>query len=149
MRDWAIGVDSDQYDAADPSVQGVIMTSMLENVNITVFEDLTRSTGTTFPSGVDAYDLSVDGIGYSTTGRLVDDIAGDLDAQAADHRRGDHGPDHSLTGWLIGATSPGPWPRLATQARKPIGQRSVDSVQRNAFHPDVQGRNLCRALHRQ
>ena len=29
---WAIGVDSDQYQTADPAVQNVILTSMLKRV---------------------------------------------------------------------------------------------------------------------
>ena len=34
---WAIGVDSDQYELADDSVKDVIMTSMLKNVDVAVF----------------------------------------------------------------------------------------------------------------
>ncbi len=75
----AIGVDSDQYNTADPSVQGVIMTSMLKNVNVAVFNYLSEVAGGTFPSGVNTYDLSVDGVGYSTTGGLIDDIVPQLD----------------------------------------------------------------------
>lgn len=76
----AIGVDSDQYNTADPSVQDVIMTSMLKNVNVAVYEYLTEVAGGTFPTGTNTYDLSVDGVGYSTSGGQVDDIAADLDA---------------------------------------------------------------------
>ena len=76
----AIGVDSDQYNTADPSVQDVILTSMLKNVNVAVYEYLTEVAGGTFPAGETVYDLSVDGVGYSTSGGFVDDIAADLDA---------------------------------------------------------------------
>lgn len=76
---WAIGVDSDQYNTADASVQDVILTSMLKNVNVAVFEYLTEVNDGNFPSGVTRYDLSVDGVGYSTSGGFVDDITGDLD----------------------------------------------------------------------
>ena len=76
----AIGVDSDQYNTADPSVQDVIMTSMLKNVNVAVFNYLTEVAGGTFPSGVNTYDLSVDGVGYSTSGGQIDDIVDQLDA---------------------------------------------------------------------
>ncbi len=75
----AIGVDSDQYNTADPSVQDVIMTSMLKNVNVAVYEYLTEVNDGTFPSGVSTFDLSVDGVGYSTSGGQVDDIADQLD----------------------------------------------------------------------
>ena len=75
----AIGVDSDQYNTADPSVQDVILTSMLKNVNVAVYEYLKAVDGGEFPAGVNIYDLSVDGVGYSTSGGFVDDITGDLD----------------------------------------------------------------------
>ncbi|WP_170286060.1 BMP family lipoprotein [Nocardioides rubriscoriae] len=75
----AIGVDSDQYNTADPAVQDVILTSMLKNVNVAVYEYLSQVNDGTFPSGVTRYDLSVDGVGYSTSGGQVDDIAAKLD----------------------------------------------------------------------
>ncbi len=75
----AIGVDSDQFNTADPSVQKVIMTSMLKNVNVAVYEYLKEVNDGTFPSGTTRYDLSVDGVGYSTTGGMVDDISDKLD----------------------------------------------------------------------
>ncbi len=75
----AIGVDSDQYNTADASVRDVIMTSMLKNVNVAVFEYLTEVNDGNFPTGVTRYDLSVDGVGYSTSGGFIDDITGDLD----------------------------------------------------------------------
>lgn len=75
----AIGVDSDQYETADPSVQEVILTSMLKNVNVAVYEYLTEVDGGTFPTGTTTYDLEVDGVGYSTSGGQVDDIADQLD----------------------------------------------------------------------
>ena len=76
----AIGVDSDQYNTADPSVQDVILTSMLKNVDVAVYTYLSEVVGGTVPSGVTTYDLAADGVGYSTSGGQVDDIAGDLDA---------------------------------------------------------------------
>ena len=75
----AIGVDSDQYNTADKSVQDVILTSMLKNVNVAVYNYLTEVTSGTFPAGVNTYDLSVDGVGYSTSGGGVDDIVDQLD----------------------------------------------------------------------
>jgi basic membrane protein A len=75
----AIGVDSDQYNTADPSVKDVIMTSMLKNVDVAVYNYLKSVNEGTFPSGTTRYDLSVDGVGYSTTGGFVDDITSKLD----------------------------------------------------------------------
>ena len=76
---WAIGVDSDQYNTADPSVQDSILTSMLKNVNVAVYEYLSQVNDGDFPSGVTTYDLAVDGVGYSTSGGFVDDIVDQLD----------------------------------------------------------------------
>ena len=75
----AIGVDSDQYNTADPSVQDVILTSMLKNVNVAVYNYLSEVNDGTFPAGVTTYDLAVDGVGYSTSGGQVDDIVDQLD----------------------------------------------------------------------
>jgi basic membrane protein A len=75
----AIGVDSDQYNTADPAVQDVIITSMLKNVNVAVHEYLSEVADGNFPTGVTTYDLAVDGVGYSTSGGKVDDIAEQLD----------------------------------------------------------------------
>lgn len=75
----AIGVDSDQYNTADPSVQDVILTSMLKNVNVAVYEYLSEVEAGNIPSGVTTYDLAVDGVGYSTSGGFVDDIVDQLD----------------------------------------------------------------------
>ncbi|MCB0896139.1 MAG: BMP family ABC transporter substrate-binding protein [Nocardioides sp.] len=75
----AIGVDSDQYKTADPSVKDVIMTSMLKNVNVAVFNYLKDVAAGDVPSGTTRYDLAVDGVGYSTSGGQVDDIKSQLD----------------------------------------------------------------------
>jgi basic membrane protein A len=76
---WAIGVDSDQYNTADPSVQDVILTSMLKNVNVAVYNFLSEVVDGDTPAGVTTYDLAVDGVGYSTSGGFVDDITEDLE----------------------------------------------------------------------
>ncbi len=75
----AIGVDSDQYETADDSVKDVIMTSMLKNLDVAVYEYLSKVVDGDTPTGVTRYDLSVDGVGYSTSGGFVDDIAEQLD----------------------------------------------------------------------
>ncbi len=75
----AIGVDSDQYETADPSVQDVILTSMLKNVDVAVFDFLEGVVDGEAPTGVTRYDLSVDGVGYSTSGGMIDDITDQLD----------------------------------------------------------------------
>jgi basic membrane protein A len=76
---WAIGVDSDQYNTADESVREYILTSMLKRVDVAVFETIKSEADGAFAAGFNTFDLSVDGVGYSTTGGFVDDIADQLD----------------------------------------------------------------------
>ena len=75
---WAIGVDSDQYLTA-PDFQDYILTSMLKRVDVAVFNTIRAVQAGTFAPGPQVFDLSVDGVGYSTSGGYVDDIAGQLD----------------------------------------------------------------------
>ena len=77
---WAIGVDSDQYLTSDESVRDYILTSMLKRVDIAVYNTILAQGEGTFTAGGQSFDLSVDGVGYSTTGGFVDDIVGDLEA---------------------------------------------------------------------
>ncbi|HYF44897.1 MAG TPA: BMP family ABC transporter substrate-binding protein [Acidimicrobiales bacterium] len=67
---WAIGVDSDQYNTADPSVQDVILTSMLKRVDVAVFNTIEAAVGGEAPTST-TFDLSVDGVGYSTSGDFM------------------------------------------------------------------------------
>jgi len=76
---WAIGVDSDQYNTADEGVRDYILTSMLKRVDVAVYEIIEAHLNDTFTSGPTTYDLSIDGVGYSTTGGFVDDIASQLE----------------------------------------------------------------------
>ena len=78
----AIGVDSDQYEsvgASNPELQDVILTSMLKRVDVAVFESLERFVNEEEIDAVTTFDLEVDGVGYSTSGGAVDDIADQLD----------------------------------------------------------------------
>ena len=69
---WAIGVDSDQYNTADPAVQDVILTSMLKRVDVAVYETIAdRSSGNVIGGRPQSFDLSVDGVGYSTSGGFL------------------------------------------------------------------------------
>ncbi len=77
---WAIGVDSDQYNLVSEELQPYILTSMLKKVDVATFETIKVFCEGGDASGVQVFDLSVDGVGYSTTGGFVDDIAADLDA---------------------------------------------------------------------
>lgn len=76
---WAIGVDSDQALTADESVRDSILTSMLKNVDVAVYDFLKSVADGSPKTGAQTYDLKVDGVGYSTTGGNVDDIKDKLD----------------------------------------------------------------------
>ncbi|GAB2912602.1 BMP family ABC transporter substrate-binding protein [Rhodococcus aerolatus] len=75
----AIGVDSDQYKTADPSVRDVILTSMVKNVNVGVLDFVKAVSDGTVKAGVTTYDLANGGVAYSTSGGKVDDIVPQLD----------------------------------------------------------------------
>lgn len=81
---WAIGVDSDQYLGATADQQKHILTSMIKRVDVAV-----QSTIQAFADGdtegtTVVLDLKADGVGYSTSGGYVDDIADQLDALKQD-----------------------------------------------------------------
>ena len=76
---WAIGVDSDQYMAVDAELQEYVLTSMLKRVDTAVFEIIKAHIDGTFGAGAQRYDLSVDGVGYSTSGGFIDDIVDQLE----------------------------------------------------------------------
>jgi basic membrane protein A len=77
---WAIGVDSDQYETAGEDVQEYILTSMLKRVDVAVFSTISNFVTDSHQSGVRVFDLSADGVGYSTSGGFIDDITDQLDA---------------------------------------------------------------------
>ncbi|HSJ27948.1 MAG TPA: BMP family ABC transporter substrate-binding protein, partial [Acidimicrobiia bacterium] len=76
---WAIGVDSDQYLTAGEDVRDYILTSMLKRVDVAVYNTIQAHVDGEFAAGPQMLDLSVDGVGYSTSGGFVDDIADQLD----------------------------------------------------------------------
>ncbi len=76
---WAIGVDTDQYLTAGDDVKEYILTSMLKRVDVAVYKTITDFVTAGNQSGVLVFDLSADGVGYSTSGGFVDDIAAELE----------------------------------------------------------------------
>ncbi|MCI0425522.1 MAG: BMP family ABC transporter substrate-binding protein [Actinobacteria bacterium] len=77
---WAIGVDADQYNTVgDPALQEHILTSMLKRVDVAVGLTIQEFLEGNFTPGAVIFDLSVDGVGYATTGGFVDDIADQLE----------------------------------------------------------------------
>jgi basic membrane protein A and related proteins len=82
----AIGVDSDQYEAADESVRDVILTSMLKRVDVAVYTAIEAVVNGSPLSGVQVFDLAADGVGYSTSNSAVADYA-DVAEEYADRIR--------------------------------------------------------------
>jgi basic membrane protein A len=82
---WAIGVDSDQYNqvADKPELQAHILTSMLKRVDVAVGKAITDFLEGNFTTGPVRLGIAEGGIGYSTSGGFVDDIAAQLDDYAA------------------------------------------------------------------
>ena len=76
---WGIGVDSDQYQTVPAELQPYVLTSMLKRVDVAVFQTINAQVEGTFAGGYLTFDLSVDGVGYSTSGGFVDDIASQLE----------------------------------------------------------------------
>jgi basic membrane protein A len=80
---WAIGVDSDQFLASDPSVRGAILTSMLKRADVATYT-ITMEVANGVPKdGNNVLGLDRGGVGYSTSGGFVDPIKAQLDAFAA------------------------------------------------------------------
>ncbi|MEW6058821.1 MAG: BMP family ABC transporter substrate-binding protein [Actinomycetota bacterium] len=76
---WAIGVDSDQYQTAPKALRPFILTSMIKRVNVSVYETIKAQVEGNFEGGYLTFDLARDGVGYSTSGGFVDDIASQLE----------------------------------------------------------------------
>lgn len=86
---WAIGVDSDQFNTAGAEAQPYILTSMLKRVDNAVYEITTAHANGDFAAGNVVYDLSTDGVGYSTSGGYIDDITDQLEEFKAQIVAGD------------------------------------------------------------
>ena len=80
----AIGVDSDQALTAAEDVRSVIMTSMIKRVDTGVYNFIKSVHDGSFKAGNTVFDLKADGVGYSTTGGMIDDIKDKLEAYKAD-----------------------------------------------------------------
>jgi basic membrane protein A len=86
----AIGVDSDQYNVpAYSDVKDVIITSMQKRVDVAVYDYINAIAAGDTSTLPKVFDLSVDGVGYATSGGKIDDIKGDLDAYKAAIIKGD------------------------------------------------------------
>ncbi|MBX6388715.1 MAG: BMP family ABC transporter substrate-binding protein [Frankia sp.] len=68
----AIGVDADQYLGASPDVQPVILTSMLKEVDVAVYDFIKSFIDGSPLTGAKVYDLEAGGVGYSTSNSIVE-----------------------------------------------------------------------------
>jgi len=80
---WAIGVDSDQYLMANPSVRGAILTSMLKRADVATYMITMEVANGVAKDGNNVFGVGQDGVGYSTSGGFVEPIKAQLDAFAA------------------------------------------------------------------
>jgi basic membrane protein A len=80
---WAIGVDSDQYLMASPSVRGAILTSMLKRADVATYMITMEVANGVAKDGNNVFGVGQDGVGYSTSGGFVEPIKAKLDAFAA------------------------------------------------------------------
>ncbi len=76
---WAIGVDSDQYLSATKAQQPHILTSALKRVDVASYDFIKSVNAGTPLTSYQTYSLKNDGVGYSTSGGFIDDIAADID----------------------------------------------------------------------
>ena len=72
-------MDSDQYNTSDESVREFILTSMLKRVDVAVFNTIQAVVKGEFEGSTQVFNLSVDGVGYATSGGFVDDIVDQLE----------------------------------------------------------------------
>jgi len=80
-----IGVDSDQYNSPTlADVKDVIITSALKQVDVATFDFITSAVNGEVLTGENKYNLSNNGVGYSTSGGQIDDIVPDLETAKAE-----------------------------------------------------------------
>ena len=80
---WAIGVDKDQYNffiEISPELSEHILTSMLKAVDVAVGKAILEQLQGEFTSGAIRLGLAEDGVGFTTSGGFIDDIADDIEA---------------------------------------------------------------------
>ncbi|HEV7208612.1 MAG TPA: BMP family ABC transporter substrate-binding protein [Mycobacteriales bacterium] len=84
----AIGVDSDQYQTVAAPTNAVILTSALKRVDVGVFDAVQEFTTKGSLSGVVNFDLSANGVGYSTSNPIIAPYQAKIDALAVQIKSG-------------------------------------------------------------
>lgn len=76
---FGIGVDSDQYNAPSlADVKSVIITSMVKNVDVAVYDFFASAVNGSPLTGNHVYDLKSGGVGFATSGGAIDNIVTQL-----------------------------------------------------------------------
>jgi basic membrane protein A and related proteins len=87
---WAIGVDSDQYTVpALAEYKDIIVTSMLKRVDVAVYDVIKGVVDGSPLVGVQAFDLSKNGVGYATSNSAVSPFTAAADAAAEKIKSGE------------------------------------------------------------
>lgn len=87
---WAIGVDSDQYNVpALAEYKDYILTSMLKRVDVAVYDVIKAVVDGAPLVGVQNFDLSKDGVGYSSSNPAVSEYKAAADAAAEKIKSGE------------------------------------------------------------
>ena len=82
---FGIGVDSDQYNAPTlADVKDVIITSMVKKVDVATYDFIAIAVNGDPLTGENKYNLSNNGVGYSTSGGPIDDIVPELEKYKAE-----------------------------------------------------------------
>ncbi|MCK2238300.1 MULTISPECIES: BMP family protein [unclassified Crossiella] len=80
----AIGVDSDQYKQTTVAEsKDIIISSVLKRVDVAVYDYIAAAAKNDLSTLPKSFDLSVDGVGYATSGGKIDDIKSTVDAYKA------------------------------------------------------------------
>ena len=79
----AIGVDADRYLTMADYLKPFILTSMMKLVDLTTHDIIEAEVDGTFTGGPHYHDLAAGGVGYATSGGVIDHLVEGLDAIAA------------------------------------------------------------------
>jgi basic membrane protein A len=80
---WTVGVDSDLYQQVDADLQPYVLTSMIKRVDNAVYDTIEKEVNGEFAAGIETYDLSIEGVGYSTSGGFIDSYVPTIEALEA------------------------------------------------------------------
>ena len=76
---WVIGTDSDQFFTVSEDIQEFVLSSMVKRVDVSIYTAIEAANGGECLSGIQEFNLANNGVGYSTSGGFLDDIADQLD----------------------------------------------------------------------